>query len=160
MTRELLPVADGRRVRAVVGELLGRAKGRTTAAFTMLVAATAIGLLIAPLLGRVVDLVASHQPATALVTPVVELVLVAVVQAVATALGVSLVARLGETILATLRERFVERALGLPLDQLERAGSGDLTTRVTNDVSVVAEAVRQALPELGRSVLTDRKSVV
>ncbi|MGW3992892.1 ABC transporter ATP-binding protein [Amycolatopsis sp. NPDC004772] len=154
MTRELLPVADGRRIRAVLGELIGRAKGHAAAAFTMLFAATAIGLLTAPLLGRVVDLVATHRPAAELVTPVVGLVLVAVAQAVATAIGVSLVARLGETILAELRERFVERALGLPLEQLERAGSGDLTARVTNDVSVVAEGVRQALPELGRSVLT------
>ncbi|UOZ04597.1 ABC transporter ATP-binding protein [Amycolatopsis sp. WQ 127309] len=154
MTRELLPVADGRRIRAVVGELIGRSKGRAAAAFTTLVAATAIGLLTAPLLGRVVDLVASKQPATELVTPVVALVLVALAQAVATALGVSMVSRLGETILAELRERFVERALGLPLEQLERAGSGDLTARVTNDVSVVAEGVREALPELGRSVLT------
>jgi ATP-binding cassette subfamily C protein len=154
MTRELLPVADGHRIRAVVGELLGRAKGRTAAAFTTLVAATAIGLLTAPLLGRVVDLVATHHPAADLITPVVALVLVAVAQAVATALGVSMVARLGETILAELRERFVERALGLPLEQLENAGSGDLTARVTNDVSVIAEGVRNALPELGRSVLT------
>jgi ATP-binding cassette subfamily C protein len=154
MTRELLPVAGGRRIRAVLGELIGRSKGRAAAAFTMLVAATAIGLLTAPLLGRVVDLVASKQQATGLVTPVVALVLVALAQAVATALGVSMVSRLGETILAELRERFVERALGLPLEQVERAGSGDLTARVTNDVSVVAEAVREALPELGRSVLT------
>ncbi|MEV5718932.1 ABC transporter ATP-binding protein [Amycolatopsis mediterranei] len=154
MTRELLPVADGRRIRAVLGELAGRAKGRAAAAFGMLVAATAIGLLTAPLLGRVVDLVATRRPAAELVTPIVGLVLVAVAQAVATAIGVSLVARLGETILAELRERFVERALGLPLEQVERAGSGDLTARVTNDVAVVAEGVRQALPELGRSVLT------
>ncbi|WP_328454764.1 ABC transporter ATP-binding protein [Amycolatopsis sp. NBC_00438] len=154
MTRELLPVADGPRIRAVVGELLGRAKGRAAAAFTTLVVATAIGLLTAPLLGRVVDLVASKQPASEIVTPVVALVLVALAQAVTTALGVSMVSRLGETILAELRERFVERALGLPLEQLERAGSGDLTARVTNDVSVVAEGVREALPELGRSVLT------
>ncbi|SFW81486.1 ABC transporter ATP-binding protein [Amycolatopsis australiensis] len=154
MTRELLPVADGRRIRAVVGELAARSKGRAAAAFTTLVAATAIGLLTAPLLGRVVDLAATRHPAAELITPVAGLVLVAAGQAVATAIGVSLVARLGETILAELRERFVERALGLPLEQLERAGSGDLTARVTNDVSVVAEAVRQALPELGRSVLT------
>jgi len=151
---ELLPTADGRRIRAVVTELLSAAKGRAAGAFTMLFAATAIGLLTAPLLGRVVDLVASHRPASDLVTPVAGLVLVAIAQAMATAIGVSMVARLGETMLATLRERFVERALHLPLDQVERAGSGDLTTRVTNDVSVVAEAVRQALPELGRSVLT------
>lgn len=154
MTRELLPVADGRRVRAVVGELLGQAKGQTALAFATLVIATAIGRFTAPLLGRVVDLVTEHRPAAELVTPVVELVFVAVGQAIATAIGVSLIARLGETILASLRERFVERALGLPLDQLERAGSGDLTSRVTNDVSVIAEAVRQALPELGQSVLT------
>ncbi|MEV6629047.1 ABC transporter ATP-binding protein, partial [Amycolatopsis sp. NPDC051114] len=71
MTRELLPVADGRRIRAVVGELAGRSKGRAAAAFTMLVAATAIGLLTAPLLGRVVDLVATRRPAAELLTPVV-----------------------------------------------------------------------------------------
>ncbi|MFC0431830.1 ABC transporter ATP-binding protein [Kutzneria buriramensis] len=154
MSRELLPVADGRRIRAVVGELLGRAKGRTVAAFAILVGATAIGLLTARLLGGVVDLVVAHRPAAELVPPVVGLVVVAVTQAAAAAVGVSLVARLGETILAELRERFVERALGLPLDQLERAGSGDLTARVTNDVSVVADAVRRAMPELGRSLLT------
>jgi ATP-binding cassette subfamily C protein len=154
VTRELLPVADGRRVRAAVGQLLGRAKGRTTAALATLIAATAIGLLTAPLLGRVVDLVASRRPAAEIVTPVVALVVVAVAQAAAAAFGASLVARLGETVLAELRERFVERALGLPLDQIERAGSGDLTARVTNDVSVVADAVRQALPELARSALT------
>ncbi|MFE0113008.1 ABC transporter ATP-binding protein, partial [Amycolatopsis sp. NPDC059019] len=72
----------------------------------------------------------------------------------ATALGMSLVSRLGETMLAELRERFVQRALHLPLEQVERAGSGDLTARVTNDVSVVADAVRKALPQLARSVLT------
>lgn len=37
---------------------------------------------------------------------------------------------------------------------LERAGSGDLTARVTRDVSRVAEAVRTALPELARSALS------
>ncbi len=151
---ELLPTADGRRILAVVFELLGTAKARAAGAFAVLLAATAIGLLTAPLLGRVVDLVATHRLAADLITPIAGLVLVAIAQAMATAIGVSMVARLGETMLATLRERFVERALNLPLDQVERAGSGDLTARVTNDVSVVAEGVRQALPELGRSVLT------
>lgn len=82
------------------------------------------------------------------------LVLVAVAQGVTTALGMSLVSRLGETVLAELRERFVERALSLPLERLERAGSGDLNSRVTRDVSRVAEAVRSALPELVRSGLS------
>ncbi|MGV9295461.1 ABC transporter ATP-binding protein [Amycolatopsis sp. NPDC003676] len=152
--RELLPVAAGPRIRAVLLDLLRQAKGRAAGSFAFVVGATAIGLLAAPLLGRVVDLVATRQPASALGYPVAGLVLVAVTSAIATAIGVSMLARLGETMLADLRERFIDRALGLPLEQVEKAGSGDLTTRVTNDVSVVAEAVRQALPALARSVLT------
>ncbi|EME62776.1 ABC transporter ATP-binding protein [Amycolatopsis decaplanina] len=154
MTRELLPTADGKRIRAVLGELLRTSKARAAGALVLLAGATAIGLLTARLLGHIVDLVIEKRPATELTTPVVALVLVAVAQAIATALGVSLTAKLGETLLAELRERFVDRALGLPLGQVERAGSGDLTARVTNDVTVVARAVREALPELGRSVLT------
>lgn len=152
--RELLPTATGKRVRAVVGELLRRNRFQAIGAFTVLVGATAIGLLTAPLLGHIVDLVADREPPASITTPVIALVLVAVVQGVSTSIGVSLVARLGETMLATLRERFVQRALHLPLDQVERAGSGDLTSRVTNDVTVIGTSVREALPELGRSVLT------
>ncbi|RJQ80667.1 ABC transporter ATP-binding protein [Amycolatopsis panacis] len=152
--RELLPTASGTRIRAVLRDLLRPSKGRAAGAFVFIIGATAIGLLTAPLLGHVVDLVATHRPASDLVTPVVELVLVAIGSAVATALGVAMLARLGETMLADLRERFVDRALGLPLERVEKAGSGDLTTRVTNDVSVVAEALREALPELFRAVLT------
>ncbi|MFC4080708.1 ABC transporter ATP-binding protein [Amycolatopsis samaneae] len=154
MDGQLLPTANGRRIRAVTGELLGRAKLLTAGSFTVLAGATAIGLLTAPLLGRIVDLVSGHRAAADLVPPVLALVVVALAQAIATALGMSLVSRLGETMLAELRERFVERALRLPLEQVEHAGSGDLTARVTNDVSVVADAVRRALPQLARSVLT------
>ncbi len=71
---------------------------------------------------------------------------VAVVQGVTTALGMSLISRLGETTLARLRELFVERALSLPLDRVEKAGSGDLNSRVTRDVSRVADAVRGRCP--------------
>ncbi|MFD9959502.1 ABC transporter ATP-binding protein [Amycolatopsis sp. NPDC059020] len=154
MDNQLLPTASGQRIRVVLGELLGRARFLAAGSFALLVGATAIGLLTAPLLGRIVDIVSGHRTAAELVTPVVALALVAVAPAIATALGMSLVSRLGETMLAELRERFVQRALHLPLEQVERAGSGDLTARVTNDVSVVADAVRKALPQLARSVLT------
>ncbi|RAY16064.1 ABC transporter ATP-binding protein [Actinomadura craniellae] len=152
--RELLPRASGARVRATVGELLRPHRGLLVAGFGILVASTAIGLLIAPLLGYVVDLVVDGRPPDAITTPVVLLVAVAVAQGMTGAAGVSLIARLGEGVLATLRERFVERAVHLPLERVEAAGSGDLSSRVTNDVSVIAEAVRRALPELARSALT------
>ncbi|ELP64060.1 ABC transporter ATP-binding protein [Streptomyces turgidiscabies] len=152
-SRELLPTATTARTRAAVRELVRPHRRLAVGAFAVLVAATAVGLLVQPLLGRMVDLVAEHRPPDDLTFPAVLLILVAVTQGAATALGLSLVSRLGETVLAQLRERFVERALRLPLEQVEKAGSGDLNARVTRDVSVVGEAVRGALPELARSLL-------
>lgn len=151
--RVLLPIATAARTRAAVGELLRPQRGLALRGFAVMVVATAVGLLTQPLLGRVVDLAADNRPPSAITTTVVLLVAVAVTQGLTTGLGLSLISRLGETVLARLRERFVERALGLPLEQVERAGSGDLTVRVTGDVSLIADAVRNALPELARSLL-------
>ncbi|NWF30592.1 ABC transporter ATP-binding protein [Streptomyces sp. PKU-EA00015] len=152
--RELLPTATGAQTFAAVRTLLRHHRLLTVLAVTVLVAGTGIGLLTAPLLGRVVDLVAARRGAGALTVPMVLLLAVAVARGVATAIGQSLVARLGETVLADLRERFVGRALRLPLERVERAGSGDLTSRVTGDVTVIAKAVRQALPEFAAALLT------
>ncbi|MFE9679920.1 ABC transporter ATP-binding protein [Streptomyces sp. NPDC006285] len=151
--RELLPTATQARTRAAVRELVRPHRRLALGGFAMMVVATAVGLLVQPLLGRIVDLVAEHRPPGSVTWPVVLLVLVALAQGAATVAGLALVARLGETVLAQLRERFVEKALRLPLEQVEKAGAGDLTARVTRDVSVVGEAVRSALPELARSLL-------
>ncbi|NEC01852.1 ABC transporter ATP-binding protein [Streptomyces anulatus] len=150
---ELLPVATPARTRAALRALVRPDRGLALTGIGVLVAATAVGLLVQPLLGRIVDIVADGRPAGDLTLPVVLLVAVAAVQGVTTTIGLTRIARLGETVLARLRERFVERALDLPADRLERAGAGDLTARVTGDVARVAEAVRSALPEMARSVL-------
>jgi len=152
--RVLLPIATPARTRAAVRELVRPERGLAARAFAVLFAATAVGLGTAPLLGKLVDLVAGHQPSSAFVVPVVLLVLVAIGQALFLGVGVGLVAELGERMLAALRERFVDHALRLPLDQVEKAGSGDLTARVSADVTVIAEAARNALPALSRSALT------
>ncbi|MBC7268499.1 MAG: ABC transporter ATP-binding protein [Streptomyces sp.] len=150
----LLPVATPARTRAAVAELLRPQRRLGLGAVTVMVAATAVGLLTQPLLGRIVDEVTDGGTADAVTTVAALLLAVAVVQGLTTGWGLSLVSQLGETTLARLRERFVDRALRLPLDQVEKAGAGDLTARVTADVSLIAEAVRNALPELVRSALT------
>jgi ATP-binding cassette subfamily C protein len=126
---------------------------RAAAAGGALVAGSAVSLLTAPLLGRIVDLVATRQPPDAVTGPVLLLAGVAIGQGLLAVLGITLVARVGEGMLAELRERFVARALTLPLEQIEEAGSGDLTARVTADVSRIAEAVREAVPDFARSAL-------
>ena len=63
------------------------------------------------------------------------------------ALAVLASARLGEKVLAELREDFVDRVLALPLSTVERAGTGDLLTRTSRDVDALSAAVRHAVPE-------------
>ncbi|GAA4798625.1 ABC transporter ATP-binding protein [Streptomyces ziwulingensis] len=150
----LLPVATPARTRAAVAALLRPQRPLLVAAAAVLVGSTAVGLLVQPLLGRIVDLAADRGPVDALTVTAALLAAVAAVQGVTAGLGLSLVSRLGETTLARLREKFVARALTLPLERIEKAGAGDLTARVTADVSLIAEAVRNALPELARSLLT------
>jgi len=54
---------------------------------------------------------------------------------------------LGETVFAQLREEFLESVLGLPLVEVERAGTGDLLSRTTNDIEALSRTVRFAMPE-------------
>ncbi len=153
MSGPLLPTAEGPRMRAVLRELLRPHRTVAVVALLVLVGGAAVSLLTAPLLGRIVDIAAQNRGADAVTGPVLALVAVALAQGLLAVLGVSLVARVGETMLARLRERFVDRALHLPLEQLERAGAGDLTSRVTDDVKVVGDAVREALPAFARAAL-------
>lgn len=118
---ELLPVATPARTRAAVAELLRPQRRLALSAFTVMVASTAVGLLVQPLLGRIVDLAADRGSADAIAVTAALLVAVAVAQGVTAGFGLSQIARLGETTLARLRERFVERALALPLERVEKA---------------------------------------
>ncbi|MFI8372471.1 ABC transporter transmembrane domain-containing protein, partial [Streptomyces sp. NPDC085466] len=152
--RTLLPTAGGAECVAALRVILRGHRLLAVTAGLVLVTGTAIGLLTAPLLGHIVDLVIDSEGPSALTVPLVLLVVVALARGAAAVVGGVLVARLGETVLATVRERFIERALRLPLERVEAAGSGDLVSRVTSDVSMIAKSVRQALPEFTRSALT------
>jgi ATP-binding cassette subfamily C protein len=153
-----LPIATGARTRAVLRQLLRTRRRSAALSLVTLFAATAAGLLTPALLGRIVDVVVDAQNGRGadfgdVVPLVLVLVGVAVAEGVLLVVALRLMAGLGEGMLADLRERFVARALRLPLAEVEAAGSGDLTTRVTNDVTVVAEAVRSGFPEFARSTL-------
>ncbi|GAA2870680.1 multidrug ABC transporter ATP-binding protein [Actinoplanes cyaneus] len=69
-------------------------------------------------------------------------------------------ARLGEQVLAELREEFIARVLTLPLGTVESAGTGDLLTRTTRDVDALSRCVRLAVPETLIALLTGGLVVV
>ncbi len=155
-----LPVASGRQAWAAVRRLAAPQRSLALAALLTTVAATAVVLITAPVLGHIVDQVIENRPASDLTAPILVLVGIAIGYALLSMLSIILIARLGEQILAGLREQFVRRALDLPLEQVEAAGSGDLTSRVTNDVSVISKGIRDALPEFARAALTIGLTVV
>ncbi|POM26573.1 putative ABC transporter ATP-binding protein [Actinomadura rubteroloni] len=149
-----LPTASPAATRRALRELARPHRGAAAGAVLTLVAATACGLVVPPVLGHLVDVVLDGRGAGAVTAPVLLLLAAAVGQAVLTGVGNALVARFGETLLAGLRENVVDRALRLPSDQVERAGRGELVARVSGDVAVIAGAVRTALPALAGSGLT------
>ncbi len=60
---------------------------------------------------------------------------------------------LGERMLADLREDFLVRSVSLPPSVLERAGTGDLLSRITTDIDRLSNAMREAVPELAIAVV-------
>ena len=160
MTAALLPTATAAQTWQALRTLARPRRALAAATFMVLLAGTAAGLAVPPILGWMVNLILDHSGPDSLTVPVLLLLAAAVGQALLTGLGGILVARLGETMLASLRERVVDRALGLPLERVEAAGSGDLVSRVSGDVAVIATAVRSALPALAGAGFTVGLTVV
>ncbi|WP_433245141.1 ABC transporter ATP-binding protein [Streptosporangium sp. CA-135522] len=146
MSRQILPVADQAQVRAYARRLTLKYPRDLTVALGLHGLAAVAGLAVPWLLGQLVQGV---QDGTGVdVTPVALAIggfLVA--QAVLVRSAVYASSRLGEKVLAELREEFVGRVLGLPLSTVERAGSGDLITRTSRDVDSLSRTVRHAVPE-------------
>ncbi|MEU2054631.1 ABC transporter ATP-binding protein [Streptomyces bungoensis] len=147
-TATTLPVGAAATVRAYVAELFRRHRR----AFLLLIAVNTVSVvasMVGPyLLGGLVERVSDkardlHLPATAGV-----FVLALVVQAVFVRQVRLRGAMLGERMLADLREDFLVRSVGLPPGVLERAGTGDLLSRITTDIDRLANAMREAVPQL------------
>ena len=60
----------------------------------------------------------------------------------------------GQRMTAKLREKAVRDALSLPLGRIERASSGDLTTRLTQDANVVGDTLRNDVPQVLLAAIT------
>ncbi|MFC0007061.1 ABC transporter ATP-binding protein [Micromonospora siamensis] len=142
-----LPVADAHQVRRYARALVRRHPRALVGALGLHALAAAAGLVAPRLLG---DLVEGISQGVATVT--VDRIALAiagfvVAQAVLVRLAHLASARLGERVLAELREEFVDRVLALPLSTVERAGTGDLLTRTSRDVAALSKTVRFAMPE-------------
>ncbi|KQW52755.1 hypothetical protein ASC77_00055 [Nocardioides sp. Root1257] len=104
-------------------------------------------------LGRIVDVVDTGGESSDVVRAAAWILGAAVVGGLATALSIALMARTAEPALAELRETVVERALGLEASEIEASGSGDLLSRIGDDVRLVTESFTEVVPILVTSAI-------
>ncbi|MEU6703738.1 ABC transporter ATP-binding protein [Streptomyces wuyuanensis] len=147
-TAATLPVGTPATVRAYVRELMGRHRR----AFGVLIGVDTVAVVASMagpwLLGSLVERLANGERELHLGRTAALFAVALLVQAVFVRLVRLRGAMLGERMLADLREDFLVRSVRLPPGVLERAGTGDLLSRITTDVDRLANAMREAVPEL------------
>ena len=150
----LLPVADTAQVRRYARDLFRRHPRVLGGAVGLHVLAAVAGLVGPRLLGELVERIQHDAEVRVIDRLALTIAGFVVLQAVLIRFAHLASARLGEGVLASLREEFVERVLALPLSTVERAGSGDLLTRTTRDVDALSRCMRLAVPETMIALIT------
>ncbi|GAA2430170.1 ABC transporter ATP-binding protein [Streptomyces mauvecolor] len=148
-----LPVGTPATVRSYVRELMRRHRR----AFSVLVGVNAVAVLasmVGPyLLGGVVEDLSQGSRDLHLGRVAALFTAALIVQTVFVRMVRLRGGMLGEEMLADLREDFLVRSVGLPPSVLERAGTGDLLSRITTDIDRLANAMREAVPQLAIGVV-------
>ena len=152
-TANTLPVGAPATVRAYVAELFRRHRRAFLALIAVNTAAVLASMAGPWLLGDLVERVSDNARELHLPLTVSLFVLALLVQAVFVRQVRLRGAMLGERMLADLREDFLVRSVGLPPGVLERAGTGDLLSRITTDIDRLANAMREAVPQLAIGVV-------
>ncbi|MFH9246299.1 ABC transporter ATP-binding protein [Streptomyces lydicus] len=152
-TLTTLPVGSPATVRRYVAGLIRRHRGE----FAVLIAVNAAAVLASMagpyLLGGVVEKLASGSRDVQLGRTLVLFTVALVIQTVFVRMVRLRGAMLGERMLADLREDFLVRSVALPPGVLERAGTGDLLSRITTDIDRLSSAMREAVPQLSIGVV-------
>lgn len=146
--RTILPVASVAQVRAYARSLMLRHPRELLTALSLHAVAAIAGLAMPLLIGRLVEAVKQGTTTATVDKVVLAIAGFVLVQAILTRFATFASAKLGEKVLAGLREDFVDRTLAIPLSTVERAGTGDLLTRTSRDVDALSHSVRFAVPEI------------
>ncbi len=153
--RRTLPIAPGPVVRAHVKVLLREHRRPLLWVLVWHLVAAVVGLAGPWVIGQVVGTVTTGRAAITSISVLVSLLAVALLAETAT----TWVARRGsfvlsEQVFARLREDFVASAVRLPLSTVERAGTGDLLARTTNDIDAISYVIRFGIPTVVVSITT------
>lgn len=157
---DVLPIAPRNESIGQARAIAARNRKRLIKTLLLHAGATISGLAAPQLIGRMVDLVRTNGDVALLNRFGLILLCALLAQSVLTRFARFASSRLGEEVLARLREDFMEDALGLPLGTVEKAGTGDLLTRTTSDIDALGMTVRFSVPEIVVSALSVTLTVV
>ena len=150
-----LPIATPPQVRTHALLLAGAHRRQLARMLSMYGVAAVFGLVGPWVVGQMTNDVADHsltdRRAAILV---IVLLAAAILQSIITFFARRASYVTGESVFAQLREEFLGHVLGLPLSTVERAGTGDLLSRTTNDMEALSRTVRFAAPEWLVALLT------
>jgi ABC-type multidrug transport system fused ATPase/permease subunit len=145
----LLPIADTRSVRATGLALIKQHKLELGVALALHILAAIAGLVSPVVIGSLIDSITQGRATDQSILQVAGLLLGTVA---AQALLIRFAQRqslvLGERVFATLRENLLRDVTRLPLATVEKASTGDLLSRATNDVESIAQTVRFGVPRI------------
>lgn len=143
-TSAMLPVATGRAALATFWRALRRHPMFGWASIAASLAASAAAVVVPLLLGRLVDLVVAGGTTRSLLLTSAWILGVGFAAAVLTGAARWLVTEWGMRACADLREEVLDHALRMDSARLESAGSGDVASRVTDDVEQVTDSIQLA----------------
>ncbi|QHC55216.1 ATP-binding cassette subfamily C protein [Rathayibacter tanaceti] len=141
-----LPVARYRDSLHWLGRTTRRHPVLLTAAVGTGALAAAVTLVPVYAMGWLVDATVSGRPASDIAVLAVLLVAAAVAAGALSGVSTYVVVRLGETVVAILREDVVHGVLELPSRVAERSGRGDVLSRVGDDITRITRASGEVVP--------------
>lgn len=153
MSARILPVADGKAVRRFLVAVARHHKAELAWVLVQYALAASSGLVGPRLLGTIVQDVrdgttTGHVTIIAGVLTAFMLLEAFLIRAAFRTAG-----KLAATVLAEIREKFVDDALDLPPAVVERADDGDLVTRASRDVDALRRAMQLAVPQVAEALV-------
>lgn len=149
-----LPLATAREARGWARRVFGTHRRRFLSVLALFCASAAAGLVGPQILGVLVDSVVAGTTVARIDLLALLFLLALAAQAVLKRAARYRARVLGERVLAETREEFVGQTLRLPLGTVEAAGTGDLLSRATTDVSRIDHVVRNAVPDITVGVIS------
>ncbi|WP_329025239.1 ABC transporter ATP-binding protein [Streptomyces sp. NBC_00690] len=150
----LLPVASARETTGSTLRLLAPHRARLAGTVVVLLATAAFALVAPALLGVMVNTVVAKRPWTELLLPAGGVFATTLLSAGLGRWGRLLLARTAQHTLAALREDVFATAVAQPAAVLEKAGTGDLVSRVAGDAEAVNTVIGRVLPAFVSALFT------